>query len=803
MDVDDEKKPDGESLSEDGPNSEATENDACLEKNGAEKTSRMKEKIKEKCACLELSWNGLKLLIGLGLLCFLLLVVTIVLASSLDCWGWSRKSICQEPKCLRIGADVLERLNQSARECHDFFAFSCGQWTAREAFGEAVAYHGKFSAATENERQFRDVIRRRLTTAPYIRNISSIKWKLKAFYDSCMNEDAVEALQMTPLERLIRALNGWKLLAHATPMWNFDTALLELQLRYGVNPFFEVYVDVDNFIPDKTVIKLKPSGLTLPYRELYFRHRHDKIVKTFLTTLRDIANLFGASGRSVKAFEDSIYYFEKRIAEVSPHNRYNKHQLYQRPITLERLQVAAPRIRWVDHLRQFFPKLDINEQTLVVTNLTYLMQISQIISSSDSGSLNNYMMWQLVHKYASYLSSDARETIDELRHQATGSYRSKARWEFCTEEALKIMPVAMNSMYAETEIPVQAYGNVSLMFNELIHIISKRIGYVKWMDDKTKQFTQERAKSFRIDTSPPPFVNSSEVGHLYSKLIIQKSDFFQNIINGVALRYQNYESWLQNASRFYWFKKFGTRAQTPFLHPQHKIMVIPVSLLTRPWFNLSQPFSMNFGGLGVLMARTLINALEDGREYDRMWRIVPNVYHEINGWRYEERREDKDPEHKISHWWTNYTLERYERHQNCVATEFFKLNLPNVEVDHYGHRLNVWINGNRTVRENIADMGGIAAAYHAFINWEWNHGRDKFLPGLQNRTQNQMFFIGYAQTQCSIERPASILADLHFSDFSPNKIRVNGALSQLQEFIWTFGCAYRDFMNSRYKCETW
>jgi predicted metalloendopeptidase len=57
------------------------------------------------------------------------------------------------------------------------------------------------------------------------------------------------------------------------------------------------------------------------------------------------------------------------------------------------------------------------------------------------------------------------------------------------------------------------------------------------------------------------------------------------------------------------------------------------------------------------------------------------------------------------------------------------------------------VDGLRTLRENIADNGGIREAYRAFRRLKARRGMEVLsprLPGLEEYTPDQLFFIGYA-----------------------------------------------------------
>lgn len=64
-------------------------------------------------------------------------------------------------------------------------------------------------------------------------------------------------------------------------------------------------------------------------------------------------------------------------------------------------------------------------------------------------------------------------------------------------------------------------------------------------------------------------------------------------------------------------------------------------------------------------------------------------------------------------------------------------------------------NGRNTLQGNIADNGSLKAVYTAYKKWILENGREKSLPAL-NFSNEQFFWISFAQLFCSISRPEKI-----------------------------------------------
>lgn len=112
------------------------------------------------------------------------------------------------------------------------------------------------------------------------------------------------------------------------------------------------------------------------------------------------------------------------------------------------------------------------------------------------------------------------------------------------------------------------------------------------------------------------------------------------------------------------------------------------------------------------------------------------------------------------------------------------------------------LNGNQTLGENIADNGGLKAAYHAYLEYTKERAEPPPLPGLY-LTHKQLFFLAFAQVWCSTVMAETANLEMVKDPHSPAKYRVIGSLTNLKEFSDEFRCALGTKMNPKEKCEVW
>ena len=114
------------------------------------------------------------------------------------------------------------------------------------------------------------------------------------------------------------------------------------------------------------------------------------------------------------------------------------------------------------------------------------------------------------------------------------------------------------------------------------------------------------------------------------------------------------------------------------------------------------------------------------------------------------------------------------------------------------------VHGRNTLGENIADNGGIKAAYDGYFN---RHPERKgFVPfsaAAANLTEAQLFFVGYAQVWCNANTEQYELNKLVNNPHAPSRVRVHGTVANSREFAEAFSCGPEAKLNPSNKCSVW
>jgi putative endopeptidase len=95
------------------------------------------------------------------------------------------------------------------------------------------------------------------------------------------------------------------------------------------------------------------------------------------------------------------------------------------------------------------------------------------------------------------------------------------------------------------------------------------------------------------------------------------------------------------------------------------------------------------------------------------------------------------------------------------------------------------INGQLTLGENIADLGGLLVSYYGLQKALEGKPKEK----IDGFTPEQRYFLAFASDWRTMQRPEALKLQINTDPHSPAEFRVRGPLANLVEFQQAFGCS--------------
>ena len=278
-----------------------------------------------------------------------------------------------------------------------------------------------------------------------------------------------------------------------------------------------------------------------------------------------------------------------------------------------------------------------------------------------------------------------------------------------------------------------------------------------WMGEATKKRATEKLHAVVNKIGYP------EKWRDYSSIAIRRDDFFGNVV-----RAQRFESRRDIAKigkpvdRGEWYMTPPT--VNAYYNAQTNDINFAAGILQPPLFDPKMDDAPNYGNTGATIGHELTHGFDDqGRKYDAKGNL-------------------KD-------WWSPEDGKAYDERGKCVSDQYSGYTV----IDE------VKINGELTLGEDIADLGGLVLAWMA---WKMEVA-DKKLEDRDGLTPEQRFFVGYSQWACENSRPERLRLMAATDPHSPSKWRVNGLVANMPEFAKAFSCKPGAPLAPEKRCRVW
>jgi len=185
-----------------------------------------------------------------------------------------------------------------------------------------------------------------------------------------------------------------------------------------------------------------------------------------------------------------------------------------------------------------------------------------------------------------------------------------------------------------------------------------------------------------------------------------------------------------------------------YYNPNSNQVTFPAAELLPPFFDPNADPAVNYGAAGATIGHEMGHGFDDeGRQFDGQGRL--------------------------KNWWTRISAEKFKVHADALVKQY----------DAYEPVPGLHIKGALTLGENLADLGGLEAAYAAYHRYLKRHGEAETIDGM---TGDQRFFLSYAQSWQSKVREEALRQQLLGDPHSPDTFRVNGVVRNVDAWYEAF-----------------
>ncbi len=609
-----------------------------------------------------------------------------------------------------------------------FYKFANGAWDDRT---EIPADRSRFGAF-DNLRELSDARSRAvIEKAAATKGATGEAQQVGGLYASFMDEATLETLDAKPLAAPLAAIK-------ATTTRSQIAALMGRSAKGFGTAFFGLYIGQDAKDPNKYVTYLGQAGLGLPDRDYYLTAQFADKKATYQAYIAQQLKAVGWANPD-KAAAD-IVALETEIAKVSwtkvqqrdPVASYN-------PMSPADLIKLAPDFDWAAYLGA----ADLSTVSVVaVGEKSAFPKIGKIFAATPIQTLQAWQAFHMVDEVSPYLSKrfvDAR--FEFWGKTLSGQPQNRPRWKRAVSTVDSNLGEAVGKLYVEAYFPPESKAKMLGLVGDLKAALKVRLENLAWMGPQTKAKALEKLSTFTVKIAYP------DKWRDYSALTIKTDDLVGNIDRSHAFEWA-YQVGRMNGpvDRQEW----GMFPQTvnAYYNPQINEIVFPAAILQPPFFDPNADMAINYGGIGGVIGHEITHGFDDqGRQFAA--------------------------DGSLNDWWQADDAAKFKVQTDKLDAQYSAFEpLPGAKVQ-----------GQLTMGENIADLGGLLMAldaYHRSLG-------GKPAPIIDGLTGDQRVFLGWAQVWRTKSRDDALRNQIATDPHSPPLYRVNGVVRNIDAWYAAFG----------------
>jgi len=651
-------------------------------------------------------------------------------------------SIAAAPAAAQLQSGVLQQnFDKAVRPQDDFYRYVNGQWLMTTAIPSDRSNYGAFALLEEGaEKNLREILEEASTRANLV--AGSDQQKLGDFYASFMDEASIEARGLQPLAQEFGRIDALKSVADVV-------RYIGHAQRIGVPQPFAFYVAIDERNSTQYLGTVAQTGLGMPDRDYYLSDdaRLKGVREKYRAYVRDL--LTAANTPDAAAAAEKIVSLETRLATAQWTRVQNRdaEKTYNRHDRTELAQLT-PGLDW----SAFFDGAGVPAAKVAAINVTqpsYFAALAQAFAAVPVADWRTYLRYKVLNAYASDLPARfVKLNFDFNQGVISGIEQNKPRWKRGVDTVEGGVGELAGKAYVERYFSADAKRRMDALVENLKAAYSQGIDQLEWMSPATRAKAHAKLAQFSTKIGYPSKWRD------YAALQVKRDDLIGNEMRAADVAFdRNVRKLGGPIDKTEWL--MTPQTVNAYYNPPANEIVFPAAILQPPFFNVQADDAVNYGGIGAVIGHEMSHGFDDqGRRYDGAG--------------------------NLNDWWAAQDNDEFSRRAKALGAQY----------DALSPFAGLHVNGELTMGENIADLGGVAMAYRAY-KLSLNGKESPVIDGL---TGDQRFFIGWAQVWARKYRDDELKKRLLTDPHSPSEYRANNILSNMPQFYAAFGVKPGDKM---------
>lgn len=655
------------------------------------------------------------------------------------------KTSAPPERAVTLAAVGLEpaSIDRSVDPCVDFFRFACGGWLAKQ---QIPADRASWSRWAEIDEYNKTALHTLLEAAASSDDPASTQ--LGDYYASCMDIAAIDKAGLAPIRSLLATTTNVR------DDGSWFTALVKLH-ALGIPVVFVPAASADAKDSTTNVLHLDAAGLELPDRDYYLSPALRSKLDAFHSHVAKMLALAGMTPTAARAGAADVIEIETEIA------RYTKTAVERRdqvaaynPTDAAGLSAQVKTIDWAAYWRALGV---IPSAKLVIGSPAFFAHIDALRAKFKPAQWANYFTYHLVSFMAFSLGTAIDNEDFELQKALTGITKRPERFKRCIDSTSWALGELLGQKYVAANFPGESRQRATEVFDAVARAVGANIDRADWMSTTTRARAQRKLSALARMVGYPNRWRTYDFA-------VARDDFAGNQLRAAAFEIHRVLSRAGTpVDRSEW--TMNTFTVNAYYNPFANGIAVPAGLLQLALFRADRSPVVNMGGIGWVLGHELTHGFDD----------QGSLYDDVGN---------------LESWWQPDDRAKFEARSACVVDQYAA----------YEELPGQFVNGKLTLGENIADLGGVKAAFQAYRALH---------PGAVGRdvadgfTEDQQFFLAIAQGDCTKNRPEEIQRLLTIDEHAPAELRLNGPLRDLPEFADAFHCPVGSPMHPAKTCTVW